>query len=79
MSSELVLYIMAAAVKPVSSVSMLYDCKAAVYKKCVLITVIFADGHSVDGCGCTIFGALHALMAESKKHPDYFGIWKNLD
>ncbi|MGX8711900.1 MAG: hypothetical protein ACQGTM_16830 [bacterium] len=79
MSSELVFYILTAAEKPVAAVSMRYDCKTAVYGKCALLSVVFEDGHTVEGCGCTIFGALHALMEESGKHPGYFGIWKNLD
>ncbi len=79
MSSELVIYIVSAALRPISAVAMLYDCKAHVHDKCVLITAQFDDGKLIQGVGCTIFGALHDLMVESKNHPEYFGQWSKLD
>lgn len=79
MSSELVFYLMAAARKPVATIDMTYDCAAALGQKCVLLTVRFEDGKTVQGIGCTIFGALHGLMAEGRKLPDYFSEWKALN
>ncbi len=79
MSSEIVLYIMTAAVNPISAVTMLYDCAAPIGGKCVLLTAAFKDGTKIQGIGCTIFGALHDLIVESKKYPNYFGQWSKLN
>lgn len=78
MSSELVLYILSAARRPVSTVCLTYDCTAGVYEVCALITVRFLDGHETMGKGCTIFGALHDLMVSSRGDAAYWQKWAEL-
>lgn len=78
MSSELVLYILSAARRPVSTVSLTYDCMAGVYEVCALIMVRFADGHEAMGKGCTIFGALRDLMVNTRGDAAYWQKWEAL-
>lgn len=79
MSSELVLYILSAAHKPVSTISMTYDCEARLNELCAMIEVLFQDGHEAFGAGRTILGALRNLMLNTRSDIDYWQKWAELD
>ena len=53
----MVLYILSAARKPVSTISLTYDCEARLNELCAMIEVILLDGNEAIGAGHTIFGA----------------------
>ena len=79
MSSEMVLYILSAARKPVSTISLTYDCEARVNELCAMIEVLFQDGHEAIGAGHTIFGALRHLMVNTRADSLYWQKWNELD
>lgn len=79
MSSEMVLYILSAARKPVSTISLTYDCEARLNELCAMIEVFFQDGHESIGAGHTIFGALRNLMVNTRADSLYWQKWTELD